>query len=156
MDESKERKAFKEAVFKQLKELLSQQIEALEQEVKSIKEARNSDTKSSAGDKFETGRAMMQMEMDKYESGLIKTQRFLLDLEQMETASVQKKIGLGALIITNFETYLLGIPFGKITINQKDVYVLSTLSPLGMALIGKQEGDIIELNGRRIEVMKVC
>jgi len=156
MDVRKEMQAFKEDVFKQLRAQLILQIEALDQEVKSIKEARNSDTKSSAGDKFETGRAMMQMEMDKYESGLIKTQRFLLDLEQMETASVQQKIGSGALIFTNFETYLLGIPFGKITVNQKDVYVLSTLSPLGMALIGKQEGDVIELNGRKIEVMKVC
>ena len=42
--------------------------------------SRNSDTKSSAGDKFETNREMTQIEISKIEKKILKTQQLITDL----------------------------------------------------------------------------
>ena len=45
--------------------MLEQKIKIAEESISCIQEARNNETKSSAGDKYETSRAMMQAELDK-------------------------------------------------------------------------------------------
>ena len=57
----------KKHLLKQILKKLDQKIASSQLEVESIKESKNSDTKSSAGDKHETGRAMAQQELDKQE-----------------------------------------------------------------------------------------
>jgi hypothetical protein len=49
---------------------LQERMEQGQKDYHLAKESRDSDTKSSAGDKFETGREMMQREMDKISATL--------------------------------------------------------------------------------------
>ena len=55
----------KSEILSKLREHLSESLEEARRDYVLAKESRDSDTKSSAGDKFETGREMMQREMDK-------------------------------------------------------------------------------------------
>ncbi len=66
-------KEIKQLVYNKILKILDDKIEILKEEIESTKESRNNDTKSSAGDKYETGRAMMQIELDKNEAQLNKT-----------------------------------------------------------------------------------
>ena len=59
-------------IYNQLQEMLDRKIESAKKAIESAKEARDSDTKSSVGDKYETGRAMMQIELEKNEVQLNK------------------------------------------------------------------------------------
>lgn len=57
----------KPALLAHLTALLEGKLSAIEADIASTLHARNSDTKSSAGDKHEVGRAMVQQELDRSE-----------------------------------------------------------------------------------------
>lgn len=120
----------------------------LENMLATTKESRDNDTKSSAGDKFETGRAMMQQEMDKLEQQLYQLKQQIHLLQTIDTRSAHSQVGVGSLVYTNTHTYFLAIPFGKMILNDHNYWVISTASPLGKCLMGKKEGDYFEFQGR--------
>lgn len=105
-----------------------------------------SETKSSAGDKHETGRAMIQLEMEKAGQQLATINEMKAVLEKISIENTSKSICLGSLIITDKAKYFLAISTGKVTINNNDYFVVSTNSPIGNQLLGKKIGDIITFN----------
>lgn len=60
----------KQSLYTHCQNHINDRISLLEKQLQSLKEARDNETKSSAGDKFETGRAMMQSEVQKIQSQL--------------------------------------------------------------------------------------
>jgi len=140
-------------LYNQLLKLLQKEIEEGEMEIASIKDSRNNDTKSSAGDKFETGRSIMQMEMDKLESQLDKRNRMKNDLEGIKVHQITKSIALGSLVFTDQENYFLTIAFGKVITPEITAYSISLASPVGKALLGKKANDEITVNGRKINIV---
>ena len=55
----------KEALISLIKIILNEKISNLNKDINSLKESQKNDTKSSMGDKYETGRAMIQLELEK-------------------------------------------------------------------------------------------
>lgn len=109
------------------------------------KESRDADTKSSAGDKYETGREMMQKEMDKNLS--LKTQ-YHQQLNQLKHSTSQ-------LIKTTQGVFLLSIGLGKIKFEHQDYFVISQQSPIGQQLKGKQPGDSYVINGKEFKIESI-
>ncbi len=66
-----------------LREFVQNKFETIEQTIQSNKNALNSETKSSAGDKHETGRAMLQLEMEKAGQQLKEVQEMQLQLHKI-------------------------------------------------------------------------
>ncbi len=110
--------------------------------ISSNQNALSSETKSSAGDKHETGRAMLQLEMEKASQQLagINQMKMLLSKLSLETSLVAK---LGSLIITDNTNYFLAISAGEIKINDTIYYAISPSSPIGRLLLGKKVGDTV-------------
>jgi hypothetical protein len=103
----------KEALIKKCLELLNDKKAILEKNIELAQEASRDDTKSSAGDKYETTRAMMQIEIDTNKKRLLETQsleNILLGID-IKTPS---KIGLGSLVKTNQGTFFISIGLGQI------------------------------------------
>lgn len=142
-------------LISQISKLLHQKIEAAQSAIAAAKEARNNDTKSSAGDKYETGREMMQIEIDKHELQLSKAEQLKLDLEKIDTAIENSSVCFGALVRTNFETYLISIGLGKFNFDNQTYYAISLASPIGNALKDKSVGDKISFQGREIEILNI-
>ena len=76
-------KSTKSEIHLKLRSLLEKSLDEARREYILAKESRDSDTKSSAGDKFETGREMMQREMDKLSTLIDTTQNSLKKLIQI-------------------------------------------------------------------------
>lgn len=139
------------------KELLEACFQFVEEKHKTISKSITSnkndlfsETKSSAGDKHETGRAMIQLEMEKAGQQLGTINQMKVILEKISIENTSKSICLGSLIITDKANYFLAISTGKITINTKDYFAVSTNSPIGSQLLGKKIGEIIPFNGAEI------
>lgn len=109
-----------------------------------------SETKSSAGDKHETGRAMIQLEMEKASQQLAIINEMKATLQKITVENSSKNIKLGSLIKTTKGTYFLAVSIGKITIENDDYLVVSTNSPIGKQLLGSVIGDLISFNGAKI------
>ena len=118
--------------------------------IESNKKALFSETKSSAGDKHETGRAMLQLEMEKASQQLAVINQMKAVLDKIIIENTSTISCLGSLIITDKANYYLAISAGKITINAIDFYAISTHSPIGKELLGKTIGAIISFNNAKI------
>lgn len=138
--------------------ILQQLQESLEQgkmDYQLAKESRDSDTKSSAGDKFETGREMMQREMDKISASLDMQKNQLAQMQRIDLHENPNRVGIGSFIETDAENYYLSVGLGKLTCVGSPFYAISADSPIGELLMGKQKGDTIELRGRKITLKSI-
>ncbi|MGD1844989.1 MAG: hypothetical protein ACFB10_06300 [Salibacteraceae bacterium] len=138
-----------------LLELVAQKITTAHQAIASTRESRDSDTKSSMGDKYETSREMAQQELNRLEGQLAQAKALQVDLQRIDPAKATQKGELGALIETNKGLFYLAIGWGKITLDGVTVFVLSPAAPLGKHLIGCRTGDAIAFNGQQWQVTSI-
>lgn len=143
----------KSDIYKYLQALLAENAVQTQRAIDATKEARNNDTKSSAGDKYETGREMMQIEIDKYEQQLGKIRQQQHELERLNMHAPCHKVEFGALVTTQQETYFISIGLGKLMIDGAAVFAISLASPIGMALKDKRVGDKVQFQAREIEIV---
>jgi hypothetical protein len=145
----------KEEIHQRLLKQLEEQIQQAKLDLGLAKESRDSDTKSSAGDKYETGREMMQREMDKLSASVDIYQQQIIKLKNIDLSKSTDFITNGSLIVTNYETYFMSIGMGKIMDATEQVYAISPESPVGALLMGKRVGEHIEFRGRIIIIKQV-
>lgn len=124
-------------------------------EIEAVKDSMGSDTKSSAGDKYETGREMMNQERDKLQSQLGVIDRQIESLNQIKTNKQFEKIDFGALVKTSMAHYFISISYGKISVNNKDVFLVSAVTPLAQLMMGKKAGDKVNWNGKDILIEEI-
>lgn len=143
------------ALIAHLNALLATKAHDLRTEIAATLEARNSDTKSSAGDKHEVGRAMVQQELDQLEGRLVGIRSMQQELARVPMDRVHEQVGFGSLVATDQGTYYISIGLGAVEVDGERCYAISLASPIGQALKGKTEGEVIDINGKRIELLGV-
>ena len=146
------RNEIKTLLLQQLHKILDGKVETAMQAIDSAKEARDSDTKSSAGDKYETGRAMMQMELEKNEVQRSKAVGLKNELSQINTSKEYTKAEFGSLVVSNQGNYFLSIGIGKIEVSNENYYCISIASPIGKLLQGKVIGDKAQFQAREFVI----
>ena len=126
--------------------LIKDKTKLLKFELDSINKEKNNLKKSSAGDKFETSRALMQTEYDKIDNQLLILKNQLRAIKSISLSDNKKKVGVGSFIKTNKSFYFISIGLGKQIIDNNDIYVISLSSPIGKLLNNKKKGDKIVFN----------
>ena len=145
----------KSLVIEQLTQLLDEKIAVLRVNLDSLIEARNNEDKCTVGDKYETGRAMTQMELEKTQVQLAKTEDIKTTLSKIDVKTAFQEIEFGSLVETNNGNYFFSIAFGKIDINGESVFCLSPVSPIGKVMSGKKAGDKALFQGKDFEIQSV-
>ena len=141
----------KEEICKSVLIMLDKKIKTVQESISYIQEARNNETKSSAGDKYETSRVMMQAELDKQNLLL---QQFLQQKNvflKIQRSKPSEKIDFGSWVETNQGNYLIAVGIGKV----KEVFVISLASPLGKALKGLRIGDKTSLQNKEYRITTI-
>lgn len=148
--------AVKKQLFQNCQEYVQKRISTIKEAMSAIKEAADEEIKSSAGDKYETGRAMMQIEMENSARQLAEARKLQSQMDQLpKPTSVCKYIESGCLAITSQGNYYIAISVGKIIVDDKEYFVVAPSSPIGGVLLGLNAGEVADLNGRKIEVKEV-
>jgi transcription elongation GreA/GreB family factor len=119
-----------------------------------LQDSANEETKSSAGDKYETGRAMMQIEIGNLTAQLSEIKKLKQAIGQIKTDQTAV-VQLGSLTLTSAGNYYIAISAGQINIEGSDYITVSAGSPIALKLIGKKSGEVIELNKKQIEILQV-
>jgi transcription elongation GreA/GreB family factor len=140
----------KNLLYKACENFVEERNKTINDIISSNKKALLSETKSSAGDKHETGRAMLQLEMEKASQQLSVIVEMKAILNRITFENSSDIIRLGSLIITDKGNYYLAISAGKITIENNNYYAVSTSSPIGKQLLGKKVGAILPFNDAEI------
>jgi len=145
----------KQQAFNYCSDFVLGRLNRLQNQIKEIETALTSETKSSAGDKHETGRAMLQLEREKLGAQLAEAENMQGLLKKAEVASERNNIGLGSLIITDKQSYYIAISAGQFTYINESLFCISPGTPIGKLLLGKQKGDTIEFNHNTSTILKI-
>ncbi len=138
-----------------LSSLLDEKIEVMKRDIASTNVSRNSDSKSSAGDKHEVGRAMIQQELDQQEALLAKTVLLRNELDRVPLTGNFVHASFGSLVETTNATYFICIGLGKVMFEQQSVFVISKASPIGKLLEHKAAGATITFNGQEVNILSI-
>ena len=147
---------FKIRVHDKVLSLLQDKIDTLQKELKSVTKSGNEETKSSAGDKHEVGRAMMQLEQEKLAKQLSEAQKSAGLLYTIKPTDVMNEAGLGALVTTEKGVFYLAVSIGGVQVEEQNVFVISLASPIGQQLLSKIEGQSLDFNGVQQQILAIC
>ena len=134
-----------------------ERVARLRAAIASVRQAREADTKSSAGDKFETGRERLQAEEDKLTAQLeevLRGRRVLAILEN-PPAGEPGRARLGSLVETDRGNFYLSVAAGRADWDGSSWFCVSPGSPVGRALNGCRAGDRLRQGEREIIVRSV-
>ena len=145
----------KEIVHRAILENLNERIESLNSILKETFEATAEDSKSSAGDKHETGVAMAQLEQEKLTKQINEFLQLKEALLKINPSKVHTKIETGSLVETNNGWYYFSIGLGAVKIEETIVFALNPLAPIGLLLNGKSKGESIVFNEKTTKIFNV-
>ena len=146
---------FKQQIYDKCLQLINEKIGHLNSVLKDLRETAGNETKSSAGDKYETARAMLQIEQENTGRQLNEAVAKKEQLETINITAVSQKAGKGALIRTNRGYFFISVAIGKIMVNEKAVIALSPQSPLGIEFNGSGINDVIKMNGTSYRIESI-
>jgi transcription elongation GreA/GreB family factor len=126
-----------------------------EMELSRLDEAAANETKSSAGDKYETGREMIAQSRIVIDRNLSEAKAGLEILERMRLSPPHTKIGFGSLVELDTGWFLVGMSLGELDYHGMVVQTISLASPLGLTLKGKGVGELIPWRGKEISIHQI-
>ena len=129
----------KDLIQKEILLRLQKKLENLNFLIDTTTESRDMDLKSSVGDKHETSRAKIQNDLDHYYSQLMILESQINILNKINLSINYNKVAQGALIETNKGIFFISTGIGKMVIENKTIFAVSMISPIGMAMKGKRE-----------------
>jgi hypothetical protein len=135
--------------------ILDNKIELAKQAIDSVKESRDNETKSSVGDKYETGRTMMQFELEKHMVQKNKAENQKNELLKIDINKPYKEVELGSLVLTDAGDFFISTGLGKITIGSRLFFCISPASPAGKLMLGKLTGETFFLQGKQIIISQI-
>ncbi len=139
----------KEQLYLLCTEYLRNKEAEIKMAISEAQEAANSDTKSSAGDKFETGRESMQQEINLNLTRMSELNKQKQTLELIIPAQKSSVVMPGSLVRTNNGNYYIAISAKQLKVDDISYYAISIASPIGEKLSGRKAGESFEMNGKK-------
>ncbi|AUP79540.1 3-oxoacyl-ACP synthase [Flavivirga eckloniae] len=131
----------KEDLYSQCLNAVNNRFETIQNTINEIQVSLTSETKSSAGDKHETGRAMLQLEREKVGNQLAEVQKVKETLSKIDVFKTLEVVGLGSVVYTVQANYFIAVSVGKLIVDDVTFYAISPNTPIGKLLIGKGVGE---------------
>ncbi len=145
----------KETLFQFCESFVHNRMERVQNNIQDIQDSFASETKRSAGDKHETGRAMLQLEREKLGRQLSEAGKMREILKRTKIKPAHSVVALGSLVQTSKGNYFLAVSAGAYKEKDQLVYCVSAATPIGQILLGKSEADKVVFNGEALEILKI-
>ncbi|WP_298515005.1 3-oxoacyl-ACP synthase [uncultured Kordia sp.] len=145
----------KETLYNACLELVNERQANIQERFSGIQEAMLSETKSTAGDKHETGRAMLQLEREKLGNQLAEIQKVKQTLFKVNSTAEVSQGCLGSVVYTSQANYFVSVSVGEITANTEKFYAIATNTPIGKLLLGKKVGDEVSFRNQSFVIEKI-
>ncbi len=128
----------------------------IKQTITDIEESLLEESKSSSGDKHETGRAMLQIDRENAGKQLLEIEKIVQILNKIDVKTTSDYVRLGSLVYTDKFRYFVSISAGSVSIENTDFLCVALNSPVGLLLSGKKNGEEFILNGISYKILNVA
>ena len=134
---------------------IEQRIYAARTAMQAAQESSSSETKSSAGDKYETGREMANAERDRNAAHMQQAQQLQAELARISPDAACDTVRPGALVTTSLGRFYISISAGKLVLDGPEIFAVSAAAPVAVALKGRRAGEEAAFNGKLVRVLAV-
>lgn len=146
---------FKKDIYDFCVKELNRRYDELKNAISLAQDSVNKESKSTAGDKHDTSRAMAQLEVENLSKQLNSSEQNLELIKRIDPSQKHVVIGSGSLIETNQGYYFISVGLGKVTVDNQTIFVISLLSPIGKLFHGKKVDDEVIFNQQKIEIKSI-
>lgn len=150
-----QKNTLKEKAYLFCQSFIEDRIARIHNNIFSIQESLSTETKSSAGDKHETGRAMLQLEREKLGVQLAEAESTKQILFKVNIDAQSDTIRLGSIVKTSNAIYFVAISAGEFTTSKTTVFCISIQTPIAKLLLGKAIGESAIFNGNEITILEI-
>jgi transcription elongation GreA/GreB family factor len=147
--------SIKQQLYDHCRSHVLERMEALQSAIASVRDDASNETKSSAGDKYETSREMMQQDIDLNIFQLAEIKKLKAALDLLDPTRQSVVIGPGSLAFTSQGNFYIAVSAGKLTLDQTTYFLISPNAPIAVQLIGKTADSRFSWNGRDYHIGKV-
>lgn len=147
--------ALRVAILEQIRAGLQLQLDTISTALAGVKASANEETKSSAGDKYETGRAMVQLEVDKLLVQQVQVMQSIRILQTISPNGQHKAVELGSLISTSLGHFFVSVAYKSVEIKGIAWQPVSLSAPLTQAMAGKRGGGTFTFLGKVQTIFKI-
>lgn len=154
-EQNKTNNSIKQELFAKCEAFVQSRLNTIKLTITELQQSLSSETKSTAGDKHETGRAMVQLEREKAGQQLAEIQKLNAVLSKINIKKYAEVIGLGSIVYTNTDNYFMAISAGLLEVDGHAFYAISANTPIGQLLLGKSVGNTVVFKNVQITIEKV-
>lgn len=147
---------FKQKLINTCLEIIQEKLSNLDSELDIIQQSANEETKSSAGDKYETGRAMLMLEKEKFLGQKEQLFNQIKPLKSIDPRKKCNKVELGSIVSTSGSTYFIAAGIGEVVVENETILVISALAPIAQRMLDGAEGEEFEFNKTRFTIISVA
>jgi len=145
----------KRELFMQCDAFIENRLVSIQKVIAEIRESLTAESKSSAGDKHETGRAMLQLEREKAGKQLAEIEKLKQYLGKVDISKTSKIIGLGSVVYTDQANYFISISAGELYLKDQKFFAIAPNTPIGLLLIRKKVNEHFSFRNQDFEILKI-
>ena len=124
----------KEKLYSSCLSYIKQKQSQLQDAINSTQQSLSSESKSTAGDKHDTGRAMMHLELEKKGLQIQQLEKLSRVMHQFLPNQIHQNVDLGSVVKTNQGNFYISISAGIFEVAGENFYCISMASPLAQNL----------------------
>jgi hypothetical protein len=148
-------KSLKQQLYEGCLVYVESRITSLTDSISIVQQSANEETKSSAGDKYETARTMAQLEIDKHRAQLGEVNKMKQALARITSEPHFESIKPGSLVFTSRGNFYIAINAGQQQVDDKTFFTVSVASPIAQKLIRLKVGDMFTLNHQEFTILQI-
>jgi len=144
--------AFKIKLKQFCQHAIEKRISVARDAMQQAQDAANNEEKSSAGDKYETARAMGHLQKDMHARQISEYEKELAALYTINVTTVYDTVQPGCFFETAAVSFFVAAGLGKQLIDGKTILFLSAAAPLAIALKNRKTGHTFNFNGSMVTI----
>ena len=145
----------KKGIVDQISKVINSELITLKQDLEGLQSSLQNETKSSAGDKYETGREMITQEINKINAQINKNEKNLQSIKTVNVKRTLTEVSDTALVECSIGLFFIGLPLGVMPVGKEKVYCISPASPIYQAIRGLKTGDTFAWQNKKIEIISI-
>ncbi len=142
-------------LYKHCLDHVNHQIDIINRALDDAQCAANDETKNSAGDKYETGRAMKQRESELLVRRLNDAHALQKTLHQIDISKKCERVKPGALVTTSMGIFFIAISADEVVVDNEEYCLVSQESPIGAAMLNSRPGASFKFRDSVVKITAV-
>ncbi|MEO6685245.1 MAG: transcription elongation factor [Dyadobacter sp.] len=138
-----------------MKGLLDDRLQVAWKAMEAAQDSANDQSKSSAGDKYETSRSMGQLDRSMHARQYEQVRQERVVLDRIGESESLSRGAIGALLETTAGWFFISVSLGAVKFDNQTIIAVSSSSPVGLSFLGKEAGAQFQFLNKQHKIIAI-